>query len=202
MVLLADSRTAYAALVLGLAVLVVLPRWLGGARVSRGARLAAAVLGLLAAVRVLVEAAADPTGAVTATGRVTMWPDFLSLWPQSPWTGVGDAGVAEAIADGRLAPWATQGHDVYIDALVRYGVIGLALVMVVVVSAVIIAVTGARQGNAVSLAIIAMIAAVSLTEASFHWLFPTVSFSVLLTGVLLSPRSTSPITAAPPAAEV
>jgi O-antigen ligase len=186
MLVLTDSRTAYVAAAAGLFVLAVLPRWSGQGRVSWPARTVAASLAALAALRILLSLRADPGGTVTATGRVTMWPDFLSLLQQSPLFGVGDAGIAKAVANGTLAPWSFQGHSVYVDTLVRYGILGLLLVLLVLGLALVITVRSALQGASRGLAVLTVLLMVSLTEASLPWLRPTVSAWLLLVAVLLA----------------
>jgi len=186
MLVLADSRASYAAVAVGLAALLLLPGW--GVPILRltTAKAVAAVLGAAAGVRVLADVVASPAGALSMTGRTTMWPDFLSLWPESPWWGVGTARITEAVTQGILPPWSYNGHNQHIDMLVRYGVIGLALGAAVLVLALAVTIGGARRGLGVGVAIMATIAVISVANIVLDWRYPSVAFSVLLATVALS----------------
>ena len=141
--LLTCSRSAYAAAALGLVVIAVLPGW----RVQpwwrpTARRIVALGIGVALGLRVVWWVQADPG----LMGRGQMWPDFLSLWPQSRVFGVGEAAIIRAVEAGDLPPWATHGHNLYIDTLVRYGIVGVAVTVVLLGVVTVLAFGRLRRG--------------------------------------------------------
>lgn len=191
MLVLADSRASYAAAALGLLVLLVLPGWGVPVRRITVPKVLAASVGLAAGARVIADVAASPAGALTMTGRTSMWPDFLSLWPESPWWGVGTARIAEAVTQGVLPPWSYHGHNQHIDMLVRYGVAGLLLSTAVLAVAFAVAVGAARRGRGLGVAIMATLAVITVANMALDWRYPSAAFSVLLATVVLSATARS-----------
>jgi len=186
MLVLADSRASFAAAAVGLALLVLLPGWGAPFRRVTAARAAAAGVAIAAGIRVLADVVASPEGALTMTGRTGMWPDFLSLWPESPWWGVGTARITEAVTQGILPPWSYHGHNQHIDMLVRYGVVGLALSSAVLIVALVISIGGARRGLGVGVALMGTMAVVTVANMALDWRYPSAAFSVLLAVIVLS----------------
>ena len=116
--LLTDSRTSYSAAAAGLILLALLPGWRPTGRAWPVAKVVALVLGVAMAVRVALKVAADPN----LTGRIAVWPEFLSLSSQNPMLGAGAPAIDEAVAAGDLPGWADQGHNILIDTFVRFGI--------------------------------------------------------------------------------
>jgi O-antigen ligase len=119
------------------------------------------------------------------TGRTDMWPGMLDLWSTSPVLGVGQSGFNEGIATGSLDVWVVHAHNLWLDAGVRFGVIGLLLVVVVTALALISTWRGARLGQSVGLALVAAVAVAGLTDVSITWRYLTASTSALLLAVLM-----------------
>lgn len=186
MLVLADSRASYAAAAAGLAALVLLPGWGVPFRRVTVPRVVAAGVAVAAGIRVLVDVVTSPAGAFTMTGRTVMWPDFLSLWPESPWWGVGTARIRDAVAQGILPPWSYHGHNQHIDTLVRYGVAGLLLGSAALIVALAISIGGARRGLGVGVAMMVTLAVISVANMALDWRYPSAAFSVLLAVVVLS----------------
>lgn len=181
--LLTCSRSAYAAAALGLVALAALPGWdVPSWWRPTIRRLVAAALGIGLGLRVVWWVQAD-TGLM---GRGQMWPDFLSLWPQSPVFGVGEAVIVRAVESGELPPWAFHGHNLYIDTLVRYGVVGVLLTMAVLAVVTVLAVGRARRGFGGPLAMLMALGITTVAEIVFDWRYPMVPTSVLLIILLLS----------------
>lgn len=126
------------------------------------------------------------------TGRTSVWPTMIDMWRDSPVTGVGDAGFADAIADGALPGWATHGHNVLLDAVVRTGLLGLALVVAVLGIALIVTLRGARHGHGVGLGIVVMLLVSSMTDTTLFWRYLTVPVAALVLAVLMSARNPVP----------
>ena len=58
--------------------------------------------------------------------RTPVWEVFLSERTTSPMTGVGASGIQNQIDGGTLQSWANHGLNLAIDALMRYGALGVA----------------------------------------------------------------------------
>lgn len=183
-VVLADSRAAYGALLVALAVLVVLPGW--GPRLVTWPRAVAAALAGLSGVRLAMDLVSDPAGSLTMTGRTGMWPDFLSLLDASPWTGVGTDAINQAVATGVLPPWSNHGHNLFVDTVVRYGWIGLALTALVLALVLLRAALAAWDRDGLPIAMMLAFLIVSLANLLLDWRYPSVALSGLLVIALLA----------------
>jgi hypothetical protein len=76
-----------------------------------------------------------------------------------------------------------------LDGLVRYGLIGGALVLLVLVLAAVISFRGARAGGyAVGIALFVAILVGGMGDTIVHWEFPTNATYVLILAVLISVR--------------
>jgi hypothetical protein len=178
--LLTSSRTSVVAAAAGLFVVGAVT-WLSRpSRLPRGARAAIVLAPVVAVVAILV--IINPG----LTGRTVMWPAALDLLWTSPITGVGDAGYADAISDGLLPNWAIHAHNVVLDAAVRMGIVGLALVLAIFIVSTIAATRAARIGRAAPLALVVMLIVGGLTDVNLHWRYLMVPMSVLLLAVLMS----------------
>ena len=182
--LLTDSRTSYAAGAAGLILLALLPGWRPTGRTWPVARVVALVLGVAMAVRVALKIAADPN----LTGRIAIWPEFLSLSSQNPMLGAGAPAIDEAVAAGDLPGWAVQGHNILIDTFVRFGIVGLALAVAFLGLALLIGVRGARLGHGVALAMAVALLVSCMGDLGLVWPYPTEGMSVLILSVLLARR--------------
>jgi hypothetical protein len=185
-VVLADSRATYGALIVGVGLLLLLPGW--GVRWSTPTAPKAVALAvvLLSGLRILRDFTADPVGTLNMSGRTGMWPDFLSLWNESPIYGVGTARIVRAVAEGTLPEWSYHGHNQYVDMLVRYGVLGLVLSLAVLGVAFLISASAARGGFGLGVALMGVLGVVTMTHLVFDWRYPGPGTSELLALVLLS----------------
>ncbi len=190
--LLVGSRTAFIATALGLAVLLA-GHVLGGRteetdggrrRLGTGQLVAVGVAGVVAVGFAVSTVALNSD----LTGRTGIWPQYLRLWRDSPWTGVGLEGIGDAQRAGLLPNWASTAHNVLLEALVRDGLVAGLLVLGIGVLALVIGLRGVvrdRRG-AVGLAwvVAVMIGGVTTEIVDWLWLGPsTVAFVV---GVLLT----------------
>ncbi len=177
---LTGTRSSMIAAVAGVVVVIALDRRLARGRVPGRYLAAAGVLGFAALTAVLV---GRNTG---LTGRTSIWPEYVALWRDSPFTGIGDPGIGVAIEQGQLPAWAVHGHNVVLDAMTRYGVIAAALVIAVLVLAGWITARAAARGNGVGLALLTTLVVGGLTETLFDWRYLTFTVVILLLSVLLS----------------
>jgi len=178
--LLTGSRNSLVAAAVGVLVLVI-SWWL-----RRAGRLPVPLRVTFAAVPVVALLAALYLRDPGFSGRTTVWPEFLRLWGDDRVLGVGQGGIDALIDDGVLPVWAHHAHNVALDTLVRYGIVGLLLMVVVVASAVLIAWRRARSGRATGLALVATLLAGSLADTILHWQYLTTPMAVLVLAVLMS----------------
>jgi hypothetical protein len=185
-VVLSDSRATYGALALGLLALLLLPGWGVRLMTVTPAKVAAAGLGLLAGARLAYDLVTNPAGTLTLTGRTAMWPDFVSLWPDSPVFGVGTRAVNAAQQAGILPVWSSHGHNQYIDTLVRYGVVGIVLSGALIVLALIVAGLAARRGRGLSIALMVVLIVAMTSNLVLDWRYPSVALSWFLVLLVLA----------------
>jgi O-antigen ligase len=178
MLLLAGSRSAFIAAVAGAACLVVVRALRPGGR--RVPPVLAWAAGLAAVAVAGVFVVRNPG----LTGRLPVWPVFVDLWKSSPITGVGDSGIDAAITAGTLPTWAFHAHNVFLDAAVRYGIVAFALVVAAFVVAGIVGVRAARRGAGLSVALLAVLVVVGMSDRSVEWRYLTCGFLIFMLAVL------------------
>lgn len=134
------------------------------------------------------------------TGRTSAWSTYWVLGLKEPFFGVGDSGVREAITSGVLPGWAGHAHNLWLDVLVKFGVVTLAIFGTAVILGAVLAVQGARSTGGLSAALITYLVVTGLTERNldprWFWLTTVVAWlSVLMstwspkTNEILSPPS-------------
>jgi O-antigen ligase len=119
--------------------------------------------------------------------------------------GVGEAAIIRAVEAGELPPWATHGHNLYIDTLVRYGIIGVAVTVVLLGVVTVLAFGRLRRGLGGPLAMLMALGITTVAEIVFDWRYPMVPTSILLMILLLSIAQTDgrqPVAEEPEAARL
>ena len=187
-VLLGQGRTSLVAL--GVA-LVVLGLWgvrCGGLRYAVAFR--ATVISGLAALLVIYVWLADSS----LNGRTSIWADYLQLFGASPITGVGFSGINQYVEQARLDnPGAVvhdHAHSIYLDGLIRYGLVWLVLTIAVFGLALFI--SWRARGSSISsrpLALVVYVSCVGLTETVFSWAYASMYVIALLLVVGLASLS-------------
>lgn len=173
--LVTASRGSFLAAACGLAVLATFTR------VGILGRIPVAVRAVVAAVVALgvgYAVLASPTG---LTGRGSwIWPAFTNLWGTSPWIGVGQVGI---LADPE-AGVPMEAHNLYLQELTRFGVIGLVLQYAPMVIGLVLALLAAFRGRTWPLAILVTFAVASITEVFMDgWLLPSTYILLLILAV-------------------
>lgn len=169
LLILSQSKTAWAAALVVLALLVVA----GWDRRRKFALIGACSVGALA---ILAFFAPDPTTVVeespvphvtTLTGRTDIWELGIERWRRAPLIGQG-TDVFREIARETGQPWAGQAHNSYVAALAEHGLIGLAatLAYVGVIGRLCFRHAGATRN--VSLAFLALLLARTMTETPLN----------------------------------
>ena len=163
-VFMSDSRTGYLGVLVALFVATIFRPRIGRYRMTgvRRAVLFAVAVGAFVVLILML----DPT----MNGRTTVWSMFWNLFWSSPFVGVGGEGIASAIqGDVPLEGWATHGHNVLMDPLARFGIFGVASLLVALVSALFLTVRAANAGEPVGLVLLACFLAVGMTEDVVDW---------------------------------
>ena len=110
------------------------------------------------------------TGALLVTPNLTgrtdaYWPMFLDLWRASPWVGVGETGIEagpEFIHD-------SNGHNIVIDMLARYGLAATIPLVVALAVALWLAIRSAARAAIIPLGVVTVFLVIGITEADIAW---------------------------------
>ncbi len=185
---LGQARTAYFALGFALLVLLVWSRWLDRVRFSSIIKWTLMMSTLVSAVSYIY--IFDPSMAL----RVPVWSDYLGLVQDSFLRGIGSSGVelylSEMATTEPLKIIHNHAHSVYLDGLVRYGIVWLLLTFSVFAVALLVA-WKARHGPLSSrgIAIVVFVLLAGLTETIFSWAYATIYLLALIFVTGLSTRS-------------
>ena len=190
LLLLAGSRASM------LSALVAALVWIGAEAGRRISRRGVWILGL-AGVIVLASSIVALVGRNPGlSGRTSIWPEYASLWRESPLLGVGATRIWDAIESGALPMWASHGHNMWLDALTRTGLVGFSVLLALMVQAFLIALAAARSGEGAGLALLALVIFGTLADTVIDWRYAAPTSVVLLFAILLSGSKVS--AAAPP----
>ncbi len=132
--------------------------------ISRAVRIPIGILALTLGAWVLIN---GPAG---LTGRNTIWPAFFELWQESPWIGVGGAGINQG------NKWTIQfqhAHNMYLNDLTREGLLGAGVQYAAVALGVVIAARAAWWGAPGALAVIVTYLVTGITEPRNPWIAPS-----------------------------
>jgi len=178
--LLTGSRNSLVAAASG-AMVVAIAWWL-----RRPGRMPRSMRVLLAALPVLVLLVALYLRDPGFSGRTAVWPEYVRLWGDGPIFGVGQEGIDEVIAAGVLPKWAHHAHNVALDTLVRYGIVGFAAMAVAYTAALVITWKAARLGRLAGLALMVTLIVGGMADTILRWQYLTTTMAVLLLTVLMS----------------
>ena len=187
---LGQARTAYFALGFALLVLLVWSKWLNRVRFSafiKWVLMGAAFVSAVSYIYIF-----DPSLAL----RVPVWRDYLGILQDSFLRGAGSSGVDLYVSEmavtesGRMIH--NHGHSIYVDGLVRYGIVWFLLTLSIFAVAALIA-WKARHGPLSSrgMAIVLFVFFAGLTETIFSWAYVTI---YLLALILVAGLSTCAVT--------
>jgi hypothetical protein len=193
--LLTASRGSYFAAVVGVLVLLAF------ARTGPASKLAVPIRLVISGVLVLLAGLYYLASPIATTGRYGdggIWSNFITLWRTSPWLGVGQTGI---LADPR-AGVSMEGHDLFVQHLTRFGLVGLSVQYSLIALGICICALAAYKGLAWPMALVTTYYIASLTEVlQDGWLnHSTYSLLLLLSMVsagqhLVAQRSVPKLTA-------
>ena len=180
--LASESRGAMVAAFIGCLIIVVFqPTW-GRWKLSLPVRLS--IGSVLILVPLLASVVSDPTG----NGRLTVWKDFLSVWPKEPIFGVGGQQIDSYLQQGELSFFSTHGHNVLIQSLVTQGVIGFILIISIAVTAFAITANRAHKGLSLGLALLTTMIVCNLYEDLFDGNYLSTTYLAMILAVILAGR--------------
>jgi len=173
--LLTDGRASIGAAIAGSVVLVVFAREGRIARIPRGVRIGGGLAVLVAGAAFMYSRSAG------STGRDTFWPAFLKLWESSPFVGIGTSGIS---ISGGVTEQYGHAHNLYIDELARYGLLGFLTQFGAIALGVVIAFLAANRGVAGPLAILTAYLVTGITEPRNGWMSPSVTGMLVILAVV------------------
>lgn len=177
--LLTASRGSWIAAFAGVIMIVLfgdnaLNRRVGRKRLIFGA-------GLIAALGFAVVMIRNPG----LTGRTTYWSIAYEVWRTSPFFGVGRSGMQ----DSELYIAGSNAHNIVLDSLVKFGVVGTIPVVVGLLLCVLIASRAVSVGTFLPLGIVATYAVIGISEADTEWMRITLPWLFLVLGTVLAGQS-------------
>jgi hypothetical protein len=185
MLLVSGSRSALLGVAVGVAVYFVFSPSRKLARLTRSMRVVLATGLVVAAASVAV--ILDPT----MSGRTPIWPNYWDFWTSSPMVGVGTSAIDHQIQDGSLPPWNVHAHDLILDLLGRYGLLGFGAGCLMLAIALVITFKGARAAAPVGLALVLTFLAIGLIEVHGSWLYWSLPTTWLLIAALWAQQASS-----------
>ena len=180
--LASESRGAMVAAFIGCLIIVVFqPTW-GRWKLSLPLRLS--IGSVLILVPLLASVVSDPTG----NGRLTVWKDFLSVWPKEPIFGVGGDQIAIYIQEGDLTFFSTHGHNVLVQAIVTQGAVGVILISLIFTLGIVVAVP--KKGNSMKISISILITMIlcNVYEDLINGVQLSITYIAIVLAVLLGAK--------------
>lgn len=177
-----ESRGALVAGFFGSVILLMFKQRWGRFEIGIRARLALGFALIL--IPIAGSLASDPTG----NGRLTVWRDFITVWPKSPMTGVSQAQITAYIENGNLSVFSTHGHNVLVQSLVTQGLIGLLLLIALLVVGCTQTFSGISRNISVAFAVFITMIVCNLDEDLFDGNYLSIQYLSLVLPVLLAAR--------------
>lgn len=173
--LITSGRASIGATIAGIIVMIVFARHGRIARIPPGIRIWGGLAVLIAGAVFMY------TRSAGATGRNDFWPAFLKLWESSPFVGIGTSGIS---VSGGITQLYGHAHNLYIDELARYGLLGFITQFGAIAFGVLIAFLAAKRGIAGPLAILTAYLVTGVTEPRNQWISPSVTGMLLILAVV------------------
>jgi len=176
--LLTSSRGSFVAAAIGVALVVLLGDYRWNRRLNRGVLVVSLLVVAIAAASLAVLASPN------LTGRTTYWPAFLKLWQSSPLVGVGFTGkqAGDPIISG------TNGHNLLIDVLAKYGILGLVPVVVALFAIAYICFRASTLRYVLPLGVVVTFLVIGLSESDYGWMEPSIPWLLLVLAAVAGSR--------------
>ena len=173
--LITSGRASMGATIAGIIVIIVFSRHGRIAQIPRAIRL----WGGLAVV--LTGAVFMYTRSAGVTGRNYFWPAFIELWQSSPLVGTGTSGIT---ISGGITQEYGHAHNLYIDELARYGLLGFVTQFGAITLGLVIAFIAAKRGASGPLAILTAYLVTGVTEPRNGWIGPSATGMLVILAVI------------------
>lgn len=116
------------------------------------------------------------------TGRTTYWSIAYEVWLTSPAYGVGGSGMQAS----PLHIAGSNAHNILVDSLVKYGVVGTIPVVVALLLCVIIVIRAASVGTVLPLGIVGTYVVLGISESDTEWMRITLPWLFLVLATVLA----------------
>ncbi len=173
--LITSGRASTGATIAGIIVVVIFAKHGRITRIPSAIRIWGGLAALIAGAVFMYSRSAG------ATGRDSFWPAFLKLWESSPLVGIGTSGIS---VSGGITQRFGHAHNLYIDELARYGLLGFVTQFGAIAFGVVIAFLAAKRGVAGPLAILTAYLVTGVTEPRNQWISPSVTGMLLILAVI------------------
>jgi len=179
-IVLSDSRAGWLGLGGGCLAVLIVALWTG----RRVPPVNPSRLGILVGLVLLSMIAIVGTSLGRPDARPEVWGSFIQI-AQEPSIFGNRAAISDLITVGDLPGWAWHGHNLFLDALIRYGVVGtLVLIALVVGSLLLVVRSAARGGSAFPMLVVVGIVVASQFDLVLSWMIWTPTMSVLVLALL------------------
>ena len=124
----------------------------------------------------------------TLDGRVSAYSDYLAIWREHPWLGAGKSGIRDYVASGFVNDFHAHAHNIWIDTLARYGIVGTIFLTIALVSSVVLAASKVSR-TAWPLALVVTFLIMGLAETPIDPLYFGVPLAWLMIAVMFANAS-------------
>ncbi len=173
--LITSGRASTGATIAGIIVVVVFAKHGRITRIPPAIRIWGGLAALIAGAVFMYSRSAG------VTGRDSFWPAFLKLWESSPLVGIGTSGIS---VSGGITQQFGHAHNLYIDELARYGLLGFVTQFGAITLGVVIAFLAAKRGVAGPLAILTAYLVTGVTEPRNQWISPSVTGMLIILAIV------------------
>jgi O-antigen ligase len=125
-------------------------------------------------------------------GRIEIWNQFLGLWQENWLFGAGQTGIQEVVNSGDLPSWANHGHNLVIDVLGRFGLVGAIALLSALTFLTLLVWFDVKSGQGAALSILVMFVAAGVTEDLIDWRYLGIHYVPLLLCPMLAAQSSPP----------
>lgn len=138
---------------------------------------------IVAGVTVLAGIGFALTGAGLTGRDTTIWPAFVGVIPDGLVIGIGASGIQDV---GGTVAISGDAHNFFLDQLVRYGVVGLAVLLFFGAIVAITSFRAANLGFTISASVITVYLIASQTDIQNDWLSFSYQSLIVITAALLA----------------
>lgn len=120
--------------------------------------------------------------------RGLFWEAYLRQWLDYPLTGLGGRGIALLLEQNVLPQTATHGHNILIDPLLRYGILGTLAVASVISLCLLLCVKAPKRVKPEVVALASLFLITGIAEDLVSWTYLSISIVPLMLLGMLADR--------------